>query len=136
MDSLRNLANHLDGAPSKPRRLRVLLADGNSVSRVIAIRLFEKRGHEITTVENAAQAVEISVHRRFDLALLDASEDATALREAALRQGFRVPIWGMAVDAENGECGVGLAEHFDRILPKPLDAATLSLELHRLLAGD
>ncbi|MDX1385263.1 MAG: response regulator [Thermoanaerobaculia bacterium] len=53
------------------RRLRILVADDDDVTRRSLKRLLESYGHRASTAVDGAQALELLGRRRFDLAILD-----------------------------------------------------------------
>jgi len=60
-----------DAPPPAVGHLRVLLADDNALNRYLAKALLEQHGHDVTTVENGAQALEAVREESFDLVLMD-----------------------------------------------------------------
>ncbi len=60
-----------DEPPRPERLLRVLLAEDEPVSRLMASRLLRKHGHEVVAVENGEQALKALQAGHFDLVLMD-----------------------------------------------------------------
>ncbi|MCA8961314.1 MAG: response regulator, partial [Planctomycetes bacterium] len=59
------------GSETDGRALRVLLAEDNPVNQKLAVRMLEKRGHEVNIVGDGARAVEVVTSEPFDLVLMD-----------------------------------------------------------------
>jgi CheY-like chemotaxis protein len=107
--------------------LRVLLVEDNPVNRAIAIRLLEKRGYNVTAVENGALAVDITASERFDIVLMDVQMPVmdgltatTSIRTRERERGGHVPIVAVtahALDQDRQRC---LAAGMDDYLPKPI----------------
>ena len=53
------------------RKLRILLAEDNTVNQMLAVRLLEKQGHHVTFTSNGREALAAFDRDRFDLALMD-----------------------------------------------------------------
>jgi CheY-like chemotaxis protein len=62
--------SHL-GLEKSARPLRILLAEDDLVNQKLAVRLLEKRGHEITVANNGREAVSAVARQPFDLVLMD-----------------------------------------------------------------
>ena len=119
-------------APSK--RLRILLAEDNTVNQRLAKRLLEKRGHEVSIAGDGRQAVEAAMTAPpFDLILMDVQmpnmdglEATRAIRQFADPLLKSVPIVAMtafAMKADQDRCKeAGMNGH----LSKPIDPAELS----------
>ncbi len=54
-----------------PAGFKILLADDNPLNQDLTRRLLNKRGHEVTVVENGRQALEQLERETFDLVLMD-----------------------------------------------------------------
>ncbi len=95
------------------RELRILLAEDNSVNRVLALRLLEKQGHCVVTAENGKEALRLlekASPGEFDLVLMDVQMpeldgfQATALiREKEKSTGAHLPIIAMTAHAMKGD---------------------------------
>lgn len=58
-----------DGMPLG--RLKILLAEDNVINRKVAEALLSRQGHQVSSVENGAQAVDAVKAGGFDLVLMD-----------------------------------------------------------------
>jgi signal transduction histidine kinase/DNA-binding response OmpR family regulator/HPt (histidine-containing phosphotransfer) domain-containing protein len=123
------------------RRWRVLVAEDNEVNRRLATRLFERRGHEVVTVENGDLAVKATAASRYDLVLMDVQmpvmsglEATVAIRQRELETGGRVPIVALTARALKGDAELCLAAGMDAYITKPLKAAELMSAAERLVA--
>jgi two-component system CheB/CheR fusion protein len=122
----------LTGGP--PKRLRILLAEDNTVNQRLAKRLLEKRGHEVSIAGDGRQAVEAAtLGPPFDVILMDVQmpvmdglEATRAIRRIENPQRNSVPIVAMtafAMKADQDRClEAGMNGH----LSKPIDPVELS----------
>jgi light-regulated signal transduction histidine kinase (bacteriophytochrome)/DNA-binding response OmpR family regulator len=108
-------------------RLRILLVEDNRVNQVLAIRLLEKRGHEVALAGSGRAALEALEKQTFDLVLMDVQMpemdglQATALiREGELKSGKHIPIIAMTAHAMGGDREQFLAAGMDGYVSKPL----------------
>jgi CheY-like chemotaxis protein len=123
----------LAGVP--PKRLRILLAEDNTVNQRLAKRLLEKRGHEVSVAGDGRQAVEAAMLAPpFDLILMDVQmpimdglEATRAIRQIENPQLSSVPILAMTAFAMKADQDRCLAAGMNGHLAKPIDPA----ELHR-----
>ncbi len=113
-------------------RLRILVAEDNPVNRRLATLLLEKRGHDVTAVENGAQAVRSFRERRFDLVLMDVQmpemdgfEATRRIREAEHGTDRHTPVVALTAHALRGDRERCLEAGMDTYLAKPLDAKAL-----------
>ena len=124
--------------PTPPQRpLRVLLAEDDPVSRTLAVRLLEKRGHQVTAVSTGSEAlaaIERAAPSAFDLVLMDIQMpemgglDATAhLRKKEQSAGGHLPI--IAMTAHTLQEGQILEVGMDGYLLKPIDPVALEARL-------
>jgi CheY-like chemotaxis protein len=127
------------GVPlSGQARLRVLVAEDQSVNRFYVRRLLEKLGHQVTLVVDGQEALEITAREAFDVVLMDvqmprlsgleASETIRA-RERDAGSGQRLPIWALTADALLGDAEKCLAAGMDGYLTKPIDRGALQAAL-------
>jgi len=120
--------------PSAPRRLRILLAEDNTVNQRLAKRLLEKRGHEVSIAGDGKQAVEAAMLTPpYDLILMDVQmpvmdglEATRAIRRMENRQLSSVPIVAMTAFAMKADRERCLAAGMNGHLAKPIDPAELS----------
>jgi CheY-like chemotaxis protein len=143
------LAAALDLAPAEPvevrpaapegsvGRLRVLLAEDNSVNQRVATRMLEKLGHRVDAVANGLEAVEAVGRLPYDVVLMDCQmpecdgfEATTLIRqmEAGRR---RTPIVALTANAMSGDRERCLDAGMDDYLAKPLRLHDLTETLAR-----
>jgi signal transduction histidine kinase/CheY-like chemotaxis protein len=111
---------------------KVLLAEDNPVNQVVAVRLLERRGHEVTVAANGREAVAAVGREAFDLVLMDVQMpemdgfEATAIiRQAEAGTGRHVPIFALTARAMKGDADHCRLAGMDGYLPKPIRAADL-----------
>jgi CheY-like chemotaxis protein len=108
--------------------LRILLAEDNRVNQVLAVRLLEKRGHQVTVANDGMEALACAQDRSFDLALMDLEmplrngfEVTAAIREREAASGHHLPIVAMTAHAMKGVQDSCLAAGMDAYISKPID---------------
>jgi two-component system, sensor histidine kinase and response regulator len=86
--------------------LRVLLAEDNTVNQTLAVRLLEKRGYNVTVVENGRLAVEATMKYNFHIVLMDIQMPEmdglgapTAIPSTEKSSGGHVPIIALTARA-------------------------------------
>lgn len=111
--------------PAAPRALRVLLVEDDEAVRRSMRRLLESQGHAVIEAGHGRAALErLEAGAHVDLVLSDVTmpemDGRQLARELALR-GLRIPLLLVSgrADSEAGDDGL-------KILPKPLDGATLA----------
>ncbi len=114
------------------QRLHVLLAEDNVVNQKVATRMLEKRGHNVTVVENGQEAVNALDKESFDLILMDAQmpvmggEEATeTIRNMEKENGGHIPIIAMTAHAMKGDREKFLEVGMDGYVSKPVQASEL-----------
>ena len=125
------------------RRLRVLLAEDNTVNQRLAVRMLEKMGHSIVVAENGAIALEEFSSQVFDIVLMDVQmpemdglEATEAIREFESHRGGHVPIIALTARAMKGDRQSCIAAGMDDYLPKPFRAEDLSRIIRRYVRSD
>ncbi len=119
--------------------LRILVAEDDSVNQLLAIRLLEQRGHQVTLAENGVDAIEKLKAGNFDLVLMDARMPEMNGEEAvaAIRSGMagqdkaQIPVVALTANALKGDRERYLAAGMDDYLSKPIEIEALD----RVLAG-
>jgi two-component system, sensor histidine kinase and response regulator len=124
-------------------RSRVLLAEDNAVNRTLAVRLLEKRGYVVSTVQDGLEALAILERERFDLVLMDIQmpnmnglEATAAIRAKEALTGVHIPIIAMTADVRKGDEDRCLAAGMDRYLSKPIRSAELFAIIENLIGKD
>lgn len=107
--------------------LRVLLAEDNAVNQLLAVKLLEKRGYDITVVQNGQQALDAVATSSFDLLLMDVQmpemdglEATAAIRRSEAGTGRHLPIIAMTAHAMKGDEDRCLTAGMDGYVPKPV----------------
>lgn len=108
---------------------RVLLAEDNKVNQVLALRLLQKRGHQVTVVNNGREAVAALEKEPFDLLLcdlqmpeMDGFEVASILRskEKENSKGDHLPIIALTAHAMMGDKEKCIEAGMDGYVSKPI----------------
>ncbi len=127
-------------APVPSVTRRVLLAEDNAVNQLVARRILEKHGFDVTIAVNGQKAVEAFDAGPFDLVLMDVQmpvmggfEATGLLRQRERGRGTRTPIVAMTAHAMTGDRERCLEAGMDDYLTKPIDAPALIEVVHRLL---
>ncbi len=112
--------------------LRILLAEDNVVNQQLAVRLLEKRGHQVKVAANGKEALNALADGNFDLVLMDVQmpemgglEATAAIRVEEEATGRHVPIIALTAHAMKGDEERCLAAGMDAYLPKPVKASEL-----------
>ena len=112
--------------------LRTLLAEDNKVNQMVAIRLLEKWGHQVTLAENGLEAVEAVEREQFDLILMDVQmpemdglQASAAIRQREKITGNHIPIIALTAHALNGDRERCLEAGMDSYITKPLSSKEL-----------
>jgi signal transduction histidine kinase/CheY-like chemotaxis protein len=120
---------------------RVLVAEDNPISQVVARGLCERLGLEVEVVENGAEAVAAVAARDFRLVLMDCQMpvmdgyEATAQIRRLPPPRSNVPIVALTASAYREELDQCLAAGMDETLAKPLTSAALVEVLERIWAA-
>jgi signal transduction histidine kinase/CheY-like chemotaxis protein len=121
-------------AGGPPKRLRILLAEDNTVNQRLAKRLLEKRGHEVSIAGDGKQALEAAtLAPPFDIILMDVQmpnmdglEATRAIRRIENPRRSSVPIVAMTAFAMKADQERCLAAGMNGHLAKPIDPVELS----------
>ncbi|HZY83851.1 MAG TPA: response regulator, partial [Gemmataceae bacterium] len=135
-------------APPEPkvtpsgRPLRVLLAEDNAINQQLAVRILQKRGHEVVVAANGREALAALAEGRFDLVLMDLEmpemggfEATAAVRAREAETGAHVPVIALTAHAMKGDRERCLAAGMDGYVTKPILARELFGAIDAALAG-
>ena len=120
-------------------RLRLLLADDSPTNRMLAIRLLEKRGHSVTSVEDGLKAVEAVQESSFDAVLMDVQMPELDGLEASriIRQWeggkSHIPIVALTAHAMESDRQRCLDAGMDAYVSKPFSADELYATVEQLV---
>src|SRR4029077_8530557 len=120
--------------------LKILVAEDNSVNRLLDTRLLTKQGHLVTVAGNGKEALDELERQSFDLLLMDVQmpemdgiETTAAIREREQACGTHLPIIALTAHALSTDRERCLAAGMDGYVSKPLHAAQLFQEIERLV---
>jgi CheY-like chemotaxis protein len=121
------------------RSMHVLLAEDNLVNQMVAVRILEKSGHTVDTVDNGQAALEAMARRTYDVVLMDVQmpamdgleTSATIRRREHATGSRRTPIIAMTANAMKGDRERCLAAGMDDYIAKPIRARDLLEKLRR-----
>jgi PAS domain S-box-containing protein len=118
------------------RPLRVLLTEDNPVNRLLALRLLEREGHQVTTAGDGREALERLAEASFDVVLMDvqmpevngfeATAEIRAREQGTARHQFIVAMTAHALVGDRERC---LEAGMDTYVSKPISEATLTAVL-------
>jgi two-component system, sensor histidine kinase and response regulator len=123
------------------RKLQVLVAEDNQVNQLVATRIFEKLGHQVTVVNNGREALAAVHAGKFDLIAMDVQMpemdglDATrAIRAVERAAGTHIPIIAMTAHAMKGDRERCLAAGMDGYTSKPIRIRDLEQAIAQLIS--
>jgi PAS domain S-box-containing protein len=125
------------------KHLSVLLAEDNPVNALLARELLRRRGHAVHEVTTGEAAVEVCVHTRFDLVImdlhmpgLDGIEATRRIRVWEKESGTKpTPIIALTADALETGRRACIEAGMDGFLTKPVDPAELDSILATIQPG-
>ena len=124
--------------------LRVLLAEDNPVNQRVVSMMLQRRGHEVTVVDNGKKAVESCRQHIFDLVLMDIQmpemdgfEALASIRTLERAESRRrpTPIVALTAHAMKGDQDRCLDAGFDGYLSKPVRSADLDKAMVAIASG-
>jgi CheY-like chemotaxis protein len=111
---------------------KALVAEDTPINQVLARKMLEKHGYEVTIANDGNVAVELSAAIHFDLVLMDVQmpncDGWSATRTIRLREqesGAHLPIIAMTAHAMDGDAAKCLASGMDAYLSKPMRESDL-----------
>ncbi len=123
-----------------PAGLRILVAEDNQTNQLVARRMLERLGYEVTIAHNGREAVEAVVGNPFDVVLMDVQmpemdgyEATRHIRErlAPDRGPHIIALTANALQSDRRRC---IEAGMDDYLPKPFRLDTLSEALRRCVS--
>ncbi|HEX9867598.1 MAG TPA: response regulator, partial [Candidatus Tectomicrobia bacterium] len=123
---------------ASPQGWRILLAEDNVVNQLLAVRMLEKRGHQVEVVGTGKAALAALAQHTFDLVLMDVQmpeidgfEATAAIRAREHEGGGHLPIIAMTAHVMKGDQERCLAAGMDDYVAKPVKAADLYAAIDR-----
>jgi PAS domain S-box-containing protein len=128
----------MEGIPEAVYRGRVLLVEDDKINQILAKRLLDKQGHEVTIADNGQIAVEMVGKMLYDLILMDIQMPVMDGMEATKRirtiPGYEdVPIIALTAYAIKGDRDRFLAMGMDEYISKPIDMERFYKVVNHLL---
>jgi signal transduction histidine kinase/CheY-like chemotaxis protein len=122
-------------------RLKILLAEDNTVNQILAVRILEKRGHTVFVADTGLAALEALEKQPFDLVLMDVEmpemnglEATATIRKRENVSGKRIPIIAMTAHAIVGFKERCLEAGMDGYVTKPLQLKDLFNTIEEVLS--
>ncbi|MBF0495514.1 MAG: PAS domain S-box protein [Deltaproteobacteria bacterium] len=124
-----------------PAALRILLAEDNPINQLLARKMLEKLGHQVTVVENGRKAIAELEKERFDLVFMDVQMpvmdgvEATRRIRSDTSNSYRtdIPIVAMTAMAMAGDKEALLENGMDDYVSKPIGKNQLESVIARVL---
>jgi PAS domain S-box-containing protein len=123
------------------RTLQVLVAEDNQVNQLVATRIFQKLGHQVTVVSNGREALSAVQAGKFDLIAMDVQmpdmdglEATSAIRSWEKAAGTHIPIMAMTAHAMKGDRERCLAAGMDGYISKPIRTRELEEAIAQLIS--
>jgi two-component system, sensor histidine kinase and response regulator len=118
--------------------LKVLLVDDNAINQLVAMRMLEKAGCEVSVAADGREAVEAATRARYDLVLMDLQMpvmdglQATAeIRRHESGSGRRTPIIALTANAMQRDATMCREADMDDHVAKPIRAKELAALLRK-----
>tara|TARA_R110002073_G_scaffold39534_4_gene112736 strand:- start:4352 stop:6133 length:1782 start_codon:yes stop_codon:yes gene_type:complete len=126
------------GSKLDTKQLRVLVADDNSINRMVAAKMLRRLSHDVIEAENGLRALELVQSEPIDLVLMDVQmpvmDGLTAAgRIRALAPPLNImPIIGLSANARAVDGDDMIAAGMDEYLSKPVRIEQLQAALQQL----
>jgi CheY-like chemotaxis protein/HPt (histidine-containing phosphotransfer) domain-containing protein len=133
-------ATEADAASSLGRKLRVLVAEDNSVNQLFIKMMLVRLGHFVDVVANGVEAVEAVKRVPYDLILMDIQmpemdgPTATKVIRRLDRSISRIPIIALTANAMVGQREEYLCAGMDDYVSKPIERSLLLAAMARVTA--
>lgn len=113
--------------PPARSALRILLAEDNLVNQRLAVRLLQKRGHQVVVAATGREVLDLLNWHTVDLVLMDVQmpemnglETTARIREREGKTGGHLPIIALTAHAIQGDRERCLAAGMDGYVAKPI----------------
>ena len=131
-------------APDSSRKLRVLVAEDNTINRRVVLLQLQRLGCHADAAANGREAVQMWERFPYDMILMDCQMPemdgyaATALIRERERGGSHIPIVALTANAMKGDEEVCLRAGMDGYIAKPVNPEALreALFQHVMVAAD
>ncbi len=127
-------------AEAEVKPLKLILAEDNPVNQKFALRVLQKKGHEVELANNGREALEAWEKGAVDAILMDVQMPemdgfaaTAAIREKEANSGRHTPIIAMTAHAMKGDRERCLDAGMDGYVTKPIKASTMFEEIERVL---
>ncbi len=118
------------------QRLRILLAEDNSVNQLIATKMLQKIGHTVVAAANGNEVIDALRTAPYDLILMDCQmpemdgyEATKIIRTSQTLGCHKIPIIAMTANAMSGDREKCLAVGMDAYVSKPIKIDILQKEI-------
>src|SRR5262249_7925582 len=125
------------------RGLHVLLAEDNQVNQLVATRILQKLGHQVTAVSSGREAVSAVQSGKFDVIAMDVQMpemdglEATAnIRRWERTTGTHIPIIAITAHAMKGDRELCWEAGMDGYTSKPIRIKELEQAIAKLVPTD
>ena len=122
---------------TRPKFLRILVAEDNSINQLLIKTMLEKAGHQVDLVTNGLQALDAVIRTDFDLVLMDMNTpEMDGLTATQRIRGLPVPkshqpIIALTANAMKGDREKLIEVGMDDYVSKPIDTAELAQAIER-----
>jgi len=131
-DNVEQLEHGMPDFKKYKDELRVLVAEDDTVSRMIMEKFILKRGGQVVSVDNGIDAVAEAEREGFDIIFLDVEmphmngyEAAASIRNGENRKGEHTPIIALTAHSMNGDRDRCINSGMDDYITKPVDSKLL-----------
>jgi PAS domain S-box-containing protein len=124
--------------PSSQQKLRILIAEDNSVNQLIALKMLERLGHTAVAVANGQEVIDALNAAPYDMVFMDCQMpeldgyEATRKIRATTTSAFHgIPIVAMTANAMAGDREKCLASGMSDYISKPMKSRDLHNAIER-----
>jgi signal transduction histidine kinase/DNA-binding response OmpR family regulator len=124
------------------RKLRILVAEDNTVNQVVIIRALQKMGHTPVLAQNGKEALALARAEKFDIVFMDVQMPemdglaaTAAIRESEKTSGTHLPIFAMTAHAMMGDRERCLEAGMDGYIAKPVRFSDIEQTLSSLASA-